>query len=68
MSDSGGPAELVEHGVSGYVAEPTPEALAVCLRDVMSDRTRAIQMGEAGARTAAQMTWPAAVETLLKGA
>ena len=66
VSDSGGPAELVEHGVSGYVAEPTPEALAVSLREVMSDRTRAIRMGEAGARTAAAMTWPGAVEILLR--
>jgi glycosyltransferase involved in cell wall biosynthesis len=66
VSDSGGPAELVEHAVSGYVAEPTPEALAVSLREVMSDRTRAIRMGEAGARTAAAMTWPGAVEKLLE--
>ena len=26
--DSGGPAELVEDGVNGFVCEPTPEALA----------------------------------------
>ena len=49
VNDSGGPAELVEDGVSGYVTDPTPEALAVALREVMSDRTRAIRMGEAGA-------------------
>ena len=48
------------------VIDPTPEALAVALREVMSDRTRAIRMGEAGATEAAKMTWPAAVETLLK--
>ena len=66
VNDSGGPAELVEDGVSGYVTDPTPEALAVALREVMSDRTRAIRMGEAGATEAAKMTWPAAVETLLK--
>jgi glycosyltransferase involved in cell wall biosynthesis len=65
VSDSGGPAELVKDGGSGYVTAPTPEALAVGLRDVMADRTRAIRMGEAGAATAASMTWPAAVEALL---
>ena len=27
-SDSGGPAELVEDGVNGFVCEPTPDALA----------------------------------------
>jgi glycosyltransferase involved in cell wall biosynthesis len=66
VADSGGPAELVQHGVSGYVAEPTAEALAVALRDVMSDRTRAVAMGEAGAARVATMTWSSAVETLLR--
>ena len=74
VNDSGGPAELVEDGEFFnrsvgpvyYVTDPTPEALAVALREVMSDRTRAIRMGEAGAMQAAKMTWPAAVETLLK--
>jgi glycosyltransferase involved in cell wall biosynthesis len=66
VTDSGGPAELVKDGVSGYVTAPTPEALAVGLREIMSDRTRAIRMGEAGAATAATMTWAAAVEQLLK--
>jgi glycosyltransferase involved in cell wall biosynthesis len=65
-SDSGGPAELVQHGVSGFVTDPTPEALAVALRDVMTDRTRAITMGEAGATRARSMTWARAVETLLR--
>lgn len=66
VTDSGGPAELVKDGVSGYVTAPTPEALAAGLREIMSDRTRAIRMGEAGAATAANMTWAAAVEELLR--
>jgi glycosyltransferase involved in cell wall biosynthesis len=66
VSDSGGPAELVQNGINGYVTAPTSEALAVALRDVMSDRTRAIRLGEAGAKTAASMTWAGAVEELLK--
>jgi glycosyltransferase involved in cell wall biosynthesis len=65
VADSGGPAELVQHGVTGYVAEPTAEALAVTLRDVMSDRPRAVAMGEVGAARVAAMTWPSAVERLL---
>lgn len=65
VSDSGGPAELVKDGVSGYVTAPTSEALAEALRAVMSDRTRAIRMGEAGADVASGMTWPKAVERLL---
>jgi glycosyltransferase involved in cell wall biosynthesis len=66
VSDSGGPAELVTDGVSGHVTAPTPEALAVGVREIMSDRTRAIRMGEAGADTARAMTWAGAVEQLLR--
>jgi len=66
VSDSGGPSELVKDGVSGYVTDPTPEALAVGLRAIMSDRTRAIRMGEAGAVTANAMTWAGAVDQLLR--
>ncbi len=66
VSDSGGPAELVRDGVSGRVAEPSSESLAAALRDVMTDRTRAIRMGEAGLATAAAMTWPAAVKELVR--
>ena len=66
VSDSGGPAELVKDGLSGYVTEPTPAALASGLRSVMSDRTQAVRMGEAGAARVASMTWPTAVETLLR--
>ena len=64
-TDSGGPAELVRDGESGLVTAPTPETLALAMRDVMSDRHRAIGLGEAGARRVAEMTWPAAVERLL---
>jgi glycosyltransferase involved in cell wall biosynthesis len=63
--DSGGPAELVRDGVNGFVAEPTPEAIARALRALTDDRSLAIRLGEAGAADAAHMTWPAAVSHLL---
>jgi len=63
--DSGGPAELVHDGVSGFVTDSKPEALAQAMRAVMSDCTLAIRLGEAGARQAASMTWPDAVQKLL---
>ena len=66
VSDSGGPAELVASGVNGYVTDPTPEALAVGLRQVMYDRTNAIRLGEAGAAVASKMTWASAVDMLLR--
>jgi glycosyltransferase involved in cell wall biosynthesis len=63
--DSGGPAELVVDGVNGFVTDPTPEALARALRTLATDRTSAIRLGEAGAASAAKMTWPDAVSRLL---
>lgn len=63
--DSGGPAELAEDGINGFVTDPTPEALGRAMRAIMDDRTRAIRLGEAGAATAARMTWPDAVAKLL---
>jgi glycosyltransferase involved in cell wall biosynthesis len=65
-TDSGGPAELVQDGVNGFVTEPTPEAVADRLRDLMTDRTAAIRLGEAGAARVAGMTWPAAVAELMR--
>lgn len=63
--DSGGPAELVRDGVNGLVADPTPEALARALRTLVDDRNLAARLGEAGAATAARMTWSDAVDKLL---
>jgi glycosyltransferase involved in cell wall biosynthesis len=63
--DSGGPAELVRDGESGFVTDPTPEALARAMRAVMDDRTLAIRLGETGTRDVARLTWPASVEKLL---
>jgi glycosyltransferase involved in cell wall biosynthesis len=63
--DSGGPAELVRDGGNGFVVTATPEAMARALRTVVSDRTTAIRLGEAGAADVARMTWPDAVAKLL---
>lgn len=64
--DSGGPAELVRDGENGLVSDPTPESLARAMRRVMSDRTLAIRLGEAGAADAAKLTWDDAVARLLR--
>jgi glycosyltransferase involved in cell wall biosynthesis len=62
--DSGGPAELVEHGVTGLVCDSTPEALARALRTLMDDRGRAETMGAAARRSGSQLSWPDAVRQL----
>ena len=64
-TDSGGPAELVRDGVSGFVCEPTPAALAKALACVAGDRELAERLGAAGFERAAALTWPATVKTLL---
>ena len=64
-TDSGGPAELVRDGETGFVTAPTAEALAVAMRAVMDDRNLAASMGEAGQAVAQQMTWSAAIQKLL---
>jgi glycosyltransferase involved in cell wall biosynthesis len=64
-ADSGGPAELVKNGESGFVTAPHPEALADALRDIMHDRNLAQRMGEAGHAMASRMTWSGAIKELL---
>ena len=64
-TDSGGPAELVQDGVQGFVCEPSPPALAEAMRALMEDPARAAIMGEAARVTAASMSWQAAVERLV---
>lgn len=64
-TDSGGPAELVKDRANGFVTDSTPEALAHAMRALADDRPLAMRMGEAGAATAARLTWPDAVGRLL---
>ncbi len=63
-TDSGGPAELVEDGHTGFVVEPNPAALAAAL-GVLSDTEGATTMGTAAASVAAEHRWPATVRELL---
>ena len=52
--DSGGPTELVVHGESGFITEPTPAALAAALgRFVARRHGLAERLGQAGGRVAA---------------
>ena len=63
--DSGGPAELVESGVSGLISEPSPAALATAIRTVMRDRALAERFGEAAQRAGAALTWDQTVSRLV---
>jgi glycosyltransferase involved in cell wall biosynthesis len=64
--DSGGPVELIEDGRTGYVTEPTAEALAARLDALAADRSVAERMGEAARAAAAPHTWDRAVSVLTR--
>jgi len=64
--DSGGPAELVEHGQTGLVAEPTAEGVARQLDVLSDDRGLATLLGENAERTSREHTWQRAVEELMR--
>ncbi|MDW5416965.1 glycosyltransferase family 4 protein [Iodobacter sp. CM08] len=52
-SDSGGPLEFIEHLNTGWIVEPTPEAIATVLEWISQHRNKVEQMG-----LAAQQAWP----------
>jgi len=62
--DSGGPAELVTDGVTGFVCDPAPEAVARALRQLCDDRALAERMGAAAFEAGAQLNWPDVVRHL----
>lgn len=63
-TDSGGPAELVENGVNGFVVSPDPAAMARALRQLADDPALAERMGTKAFEKAAALNWPDAVRQL----
>ncbi|MBP8151104.1 MAG: glycosyltransferase family 4 protein [Xylophilus sp.] len=65
-TDSGGPLEFVRHGETGWVVEPTPQALAQAIEALWADKARSRALGQAGrARIEAlDLSWDRVVETL----
>lgn len=64
-TDSGGPAELVVHDVTGKLCAPRPETLAVAMRELIDDASAAERMGQAGLDRVSEMTWSRAIGRLL---
>jgi glycosyltransferase involved in cell wall biosynthesis len=62
--DSGGPSELVQHGVNGLVVEPTPAAMAAQLDLLAREPALAERLGEGARQHARAHTWENAVEAL----
>jgi glycosyltransferase involved in cell wall biosynthesis len=63
--DSGGPAELVRHGATGLVSDPTPNAVAGMIAAVMDDVALAERLGRAAAAWVSTLSWPTAVKRLV---
>jgi glycosyltransferase involved in cell wall biosynthesis len=63
--DSGGPAELVKDGETGFVVEPEPRAIALKLDALAGDRAAAEKMGRSAFDFVSRMSWEKAVEKLL---
>ncbi len=63
--DSGGPAEQVRDGESGFIVPAEPAAMAGKLDAWAADAAMAERMGRAGRESIATLSWPAAAERLL---
>lgn len=64
-ADSGGPAELVEDGRTGFVTPPRPEALADKLDLLAEDKNLAERLGANAYDVAAGLSWDGVVARLL---
>ncbi len=64
-TDSGGPAELVTDGETGYVCAPNPKVMAEKMDQLAEDETLAQRMGENGYSFISQITWEKTVQKLL---
>jgi glycosyltransferase involved in cell wall biosynthesis len=64
-TDSGGPLEFVEEGVTGAVAAPEPQALADAIDRLFSwPESRLREMGEAARGRVAHLSWDTVVDRL----
>lgn len=61
----GGLPEMVEHGVVGYVVEPTPEAIARAIDDFYAEGREAA-FSEAAGRAKERFSWHALTQALLE--
>jgi glycosyltransferase involved in cell wall biosynthesis len=65
LTDSGGPNEFVENGVTGFSVDPTPEAVAAAIDTLCRDRDAAREMGRMARKRVGGITWEKVVEDLL---
>lgn len=64
-TDAGGPLEFVEDGVTGIIAEPTPESVGAAIARLAANRAKAQSLGDAGYDRAHAITWDGVVDRLM---
>jgi glycosyltransferase involved in cell wall biosynthesis len=69
-SDSGGAAELIEHGRDGMIVEPDARAIAESLDQLYSNREDAARMGKSGREKllAMKLSWHNVVKKIISAA
>jgi glycosyltransferase involved in cell wall biosynthesis len=63
--DSGGPAELVKHGETGFICDPDPVALAEKMDQIAEDEALAQRMGAEAYAFISRITWEKTVDKLV---
>jgi len=63
--DSGGPVELVQNNISGFVCEPEPQSIASSIEQLFDASGLAEKMGAAGYESCKEITWSKTIEKLL---
>lgn len=67
-TDSGGPLEFVTHGATGWVVEPTAEAIGAAMDEVLTtDEATLREMGAAGHARVKDITWDLVIDRLTEG-
>lgn len=56
-ADSGGAAELVQEGKTGFILPSNPEIIAQAMKKLLENPELAIKMGEEGAKAIQHITW-----------
>jgi glycosyltransferase involved in cell wall biosynthesis len=65
-TDAGGVLEWVEDGVTGFVVDPTPEAVADAIDRLAADPDAARAMGDKGRDRASALRWDDVVQRLIQ--
>jgi len=68
VSDAGGPLEFVRNGKTGYVVDPTPEALGNLLTSIWDRTSELGELAERGRAVVEKISWDHVTDSLLGAA